>query len=106
MLKKCLSAMVVMAIVVGITMADEVFGVITKVDGDKITFAPFKDKQKGEEKTYTAASGVKVLKGKFNKETKKVEAGDAIDSGLKNEMFSNIGEKGVFAQIVTDDSKI
>ena len=77
-----------------------------KVDGDKITFAPFKDKQKGDEKTYTAASGVKVVKGKFDKETKKVEAGDAIEGGLKNELFTNIGEKGVFAQIVTDDSKV
>ena len=28
---------------------------------------------------------------------------DAIDQGLKNEMFSRIGEKGMRATIVTDD---
>lgn len=106
MLRKCVSALAVLALLVGITLADEMFGVITKVDGDKVTFAPFKDKQKGDEKTYTAAKDVKVVKGKFDKETKKVEAGDTLDSGLKNELFTKIGEKGVFAQIITDDDKI
>ncbi len=37
---------------------------------------------------------------------KKVEAGDAIEGGLKNEMFTKIGEKGMFASIVTEDDKV
>ena len=45
---------------------------------------------------------VKVVKGKFNAETKKLEAGDAIENGLKNEMFTKIGDKGMRALIVTD----
>ena len=36
----------------------------------------------------------------------KLEAGDPIEDGLKNKMFSSIGEKGVQATIVTEDNKI
>ena len=79
-----------------------------KVDGDKITFTEMKGKgEKGEEKTYTVASTVKVNKGKFNPDTKALEAGDALEGGLKNEMFSKIGEKGLRATIITnDDNKV
>lgn len=99
--------MMVMGICVGIAMAEEIRAIITKVDGDKITFAERKGKgEKGEEKKMSVASGVKVLKGKYNKETKKLEAGDALEDGLKNKMFSSIDEKGIQATIVTEDNKI
>src|SRR6476660_7050289 len=99
MLRKCVSALVVLVSLVGLALSDEMFGIITKVDGDKITFTPFKGKEKGDEKTYTAAANVKVVKGKFNKETKKVEDAMPVEGGLKNELFTKIGEKGVLAQI-------
>ena len=46
-----------------------------------------------------------MVKGKRNPDTKKLEAGDDISNGLKNEMFSSekLGEKGVGALIITDD---
>lgn len=103
MLRKVISAMVMLVLCMGITMADEIRAIITKVDGDKITFAENKGKgEKGAEKTLPVADGVKVLKGKFNQDTKKLEAGDALEGGLKNELFSKIGEKGVQATVVTD----
>ena len=40
--------------------------------------------------------------GKFNKDTKKLEAGEALTDGLKNEVFTKIGAKGQFASITTD----
>src|SRR5262249_24054345 len=81
----------------------EIRAIITKVDGGKVTFAENKGKgEKGPEKTLPVAEGVKVMKDKFNKDTKKLEAGDALEGGLKNEMFSKIGEKGVGARIITD----
>ena len=83
-------------------LADEIGAVITKVQGSKITFAEMKGKEKGAEKTMMVADNVKVVKGKFNKDTKKVEPGDPLDGGLKNEMFSNISEKGVPVTIITD----
>jgi hypothetical protein len=107
MLRKVFAGSLVLVLCVGVAFADELRGVITKVDGNKVTFSQRKKKgEKGEEQTLTAASTVKVVKGKFNKETKKVEAGDAIEGGLKSPAFSNIGERGVPATIVTEGGKI
>jgi hypothetical protein len=77
---------------VGFTVADELRAIITKVSGDKVTFAENKGKgEKGPEKTMSTTANVKVVKGKFNPDTKKLEPGDPLDGGLKNKMFSEIG---------------
>jgi hypothetical protein len=103
MLRKVIAAAVVVVLFVGVAFAAEIRAVITKVDGDKVTFTEMKGKgQKGEEQTLPVAKNVKVVKGKFNKEAKKFEAGDEIEGGLKHKMFSSIGEKGVRALVVTD----
>jgi hypothetical protein len=103
MLRKLVCAVVVLGLCVGITLAEEIRAIIIKVDGDKVTFAENKGKgERGAEKTMPVVDKVKVVKGKFNKDTMKLEAGDAIENGLKNEMFSKIGEKGVQATITTD----
>ena len=53
-----------------------------------------------EDETLTAVDNVKVVKAKKN------EAGDAIENGLKAEIFTKIdAEKGVRALVITDDSK-
>jgi hypothetical protein len=107
MFQKVVGAALVLAVSVGFGLAEEIRAVIIKVDGNKVTFAENKSKEKGKvdkgpEKTLPAADNVKVLKSKFNQETKKVEAGDALDSGLKNEVFSKIGENGLRATVITD----
>ena len=103
MLRRVVTAGVVLALFIGVTMADEIRAFITKVDGNKVTFAENKGKgERGEEKTMTVSDKVKVVKGKFDKETKKLEAGDAIEDGLKIEIFTKIGEKGMGALIITD----
>ncbi len=102
-MRKFVGVVVVLALFCGIALAEEIRAIITKVEGDKVTFAVSKGKgEKGDEKTMPVADNVKVVKGKFNQETKKVEAGEALEGGLKNERFSKIGEKGVGATIVTD----
>jgi hypothetical protein len=107
MLRKVVCAAVILVLSVGVVFADEINAVITKVEGNKITFAPIegkgKDAKKGEEKTMPVARDVKIVKGKFNKETKTIEAGDEIAGGLKSKMFAEISEKGIRAQIITDD---
>jgi hypothetical protein len=81
---------------------------ITKVGDGKITITEFKGKgEKGEAKTFSVADNVKVVKSKFNPETKKSEPGDPIEGGLKNEMFTKLGEKGKFGTVVTNaDNKV
>lgn len=104
MMKRVVSAVVVLGFFAGLVLADEIRAVITKVDGDKVTFYERKSKtEKGDERTLPVAKDAKIVKGKFNKDTKKVEAGDKIEDGLKDKTFTSIGEKGVGALIVTDD---
>ena len=111
-MKKVVCAAVVAVLCVGIALADEFTAVITKVEGGKVTFAKAKfDKEtkkfeKEKEQTLPVADNAKVVKGKINKDTKKFEPGEALEDGLKNEMFTKIGEKGVFATITTDKDKI
>jgi len=109
MLRKVVGAVVVLGVCLGIAMADEIRAVITKVEDNKVTFAEVKgkgkDAEKGKEQTLPVSGKVKVVWGNKNKETKKVEAGDEIEKGLKNEMFSKdkLGDKGKGALIITDD---
>jgi hypothetical protein len=103
MFRKLICAAVLLVSIVGVSLADEIRAIITKVEDDKVTFTEVKGKnEKGPEQTLPVAGDVKVVKGKYNQDTKKVEAGDAIESGLKNAMFSKIGEKGMRGVIVTD----
>ena len=104
MLRKLVGAAVLLVLCIGVTLADEIRAVIIKIDGDKVTFAEAKGKgEKGPEQTMPVADNVKVLKARFNKDTKKIEGGEAVEEGLKNKMFSNIGEKGMRGMIVTDN---
>jgi len=109
MIRKLVCAMFVMLVGIGFVMAEEITATITKVDGDKITYQKMKKAKKGQpaEKdgdpvTISVAKDAKIVKGAFNKDTKKVEPGDAIEGGLKADLFSKIGEKGVNARITTD----
>jgi hypothetical protein len=106
-MRKVVCAVVVLALCCGIALSEEIRAIIIKVDGNKVTFAENKGKgERGPEKTMTVADNAKILKGKFNPDTKKLEAGDAIQGGLKNELFSKIGEKGVGATIDYTGDKI
>jgi hypothetical protein len=111
MLRKFVCAAVIVVAGLGVAAADEFQALITKVDGNKVTFKKVTKKaSKGNpaeydaEKTLPTATNVKVNQGKFNADTKKLEAGDPIEGGLKNEMFTatKLGEKGKTATIHTD----
>jgi hypothetical protein len=112
MLRKLVCAVFMLMVTIGLVTAEEFTATITKVDGNKITYQKYLKAKKGEKAekdgdavTIEAAKDVKVFKGTFNKDTKKVEAGDAIEGGLKAEIFTKISEKGVRASITTDDDK-
>jgi hypothetical protein len=112
MFRKVLASLVVLVVCVGFSLADEIRGVITKIDGNKVTFHKVtfdkdtKKIDKGEAQTLTVTDNCKFSKGKFNKDTKKLEAGDALEGGLKNEIFTKIDDKGVGATVTTTDGKI
>jgi hypothetical protein len=102
-----IAASLVLVLSVGVVFAEEIFARISKVEGNKVTFTQFKGKgQQGEEQTLPVVKNAKIVKGKFNKETKSVEAGEELEGGLKNKTFQEIPEKGIFARITTEDKKI
>ena len=102
MVRKLVCTMFVMVIAIGFVAAEEFGAVISKVDGDKVTFKKTKKgKADGDDITLTAA-GAKIAKGKKG-DDKKYTAGDAIEGGLKASVFAKIGDKGVAVRITTDD---
>jgi len=106
MIRKLLCSMVVMVVCIGFVMAEEWNGLITKVDGTKITFQKTKKVNKknendGDPVTIEAAKDVKVNNGTVKKGVATV--GDAIEGGLKNDMFTKIGAKGIAARLTTSD---
>ena len=102
-MRKILIAAPIILVCFGVALAEEFRGTITKVDGNKITVLKGK-KGDAKEVTLTVVENVKVSKGKFNKETKKLEAGDAIENGLKNELFSSGKTRATFT--TNDDGKV
>ena len=111
MLRKIIGTTVVALLFVSFAFSEEIRAVITEVKDGKVTFATLegkgKDAKKGDSKTMPVSDNVKVVYGNFNKDTKKVEAGDAIEGGLKNEIFTKIdAEKGKRATITTEGDKI
>jgi hypothetical protein len=106
MFRKLMGVAVLMCISVGLVYAEEFTARIRKVDGNKLEVTKgFKKGEKGEEATLTVADNVKVVRGKFT-EDKKVEPGEAVPNGLKNELFSK-SDKGVLARIITGgDGKV
>ena len=103
-MRKLIAAAVVFALGMGIAMADDVRGVLKAVDGDKLTVTVKSKKgdKTGEDKTFVVPASAKVCKGSFNKDTKKFEAGDALDGGLKNEMV----KAGAFVTVTTESDKV
>jgi hypothetical protein len=106
MIRKLVCTMAVMLVGIGFVMAEEWNGIITKVDGNKITFQKTKKVNKkaendGDPVTIEAAKDVKVNNGTVKKGVATV--GDPIEGGLKNDMFSKIGAKGVQARLTTSD---
>ncbi|MSQ95478.1 MAG: hypothetical protein EXR98_13095 [Gemmataceae bacterium] len=102
MLPKLVFAMLVMTVASGLLAVDEFnAAVITKVDGNKVTFYTIaKGGQKRDEITLPVAENATIATARFNKEEKKIEAGDPLKGGLKNDAFKN--KKGTRARITTD----
>ncbi len=99
-MRKFLAVSIAFTAFLGFAMAEEFGAVLKKVDGNKITVQKNKKGEKGEEVVLTVAEKVKVAKGKVNVETKKVEVGEAIEGGLKNE---NLAKGGAFVRLTTND---
>jgi len=107
-MRKFVCAAVVTVFAFTVAMADETFVTIRKIDGDKITATKKAKKgEKGEEVTLNI-KGAKVVTAKFNKDTKKLEPGDALAGGVNalKERLDKAGDKGVGAVVVHEGDKV
>lgn len=100
---KLAGAAVVIGLSVGLALADEFSAVITKVDAASITFHKVeKGRKAADASAMPVAENVGIARAEFNREAKQFSAGAVLQGGLKNEIFANIGAKGVGVRIVTD----
>jgi hypothetical protein len=113
-MRRFVCAAVVAVFSVSIALAADWRVVITKVDADKGTISfkklPMeKGGELGEEMTAKLTATAKIYKGKFNKDTKKVEKTDATleTAALAERVAKGAGgkgkKKGTIAVITTDD---
>ena len=104
MFQKLFCSVVVLTVAIGFVVADEFNATIKKVDGNKITYQKTKKVMKkvendGDPVTIEVAKDAKIVKGTVMKG--KAEVGEAIEGGLKSDVFTKAGEKGVAARITT-----
>jgi hypothetical protein len=100
MFRKLFCSVVVMVVAIGFVAAEEFGAVVKKADEKSVTFAKTVKGKAGEDMTLPVDANVKVNFGTTKKG--KTEVGDKVEGGLKNEVFTKIGDKGLNVRITTD----
>ncbi len=119
---KFVAASLVLVTANAVAAADEFVGFITKFEDGKMTVKRSKGTEPPEEVTLKVADNVKIVRGKVNQDTMKIEAGEAFEGGKdalakqvketaeRVKKYIEEGKKGfglgVFARIVTEGDKV
>ena len=119
---KFVAASLILVIANAVAAGDEFVGFVTKFEDGKMSVKKSKGTEPPEEVTLKVADNVKIVRGKVNMDTKKIEAGEAYEGGkdalakqvketaerVKN--YIEEGKKGfglgVFASIVTEGDTV
>lgn len=121
-MRKFVAASLVLVIANAVASADEFVGFITKFEDGKMSVKKSKGTEEPEEVTLKVADNVKIVRGKVNNATMKIEAGEAFEGGKdalakqvketaeRVKKYIEEGKKGfglgVFASIVTDGDTV
>ena len=121
-MREFVAASLVLVFAVSVAEADEFVAFITKFEDGKMTVKKSKGTEPPEEVTLNVADNVKIVRGKVNNATMKLEAGEAFEGGQdalakqvketaeKVKKWIEEGKKGfglgVFASIVTEGDKV
>ena len=98
MLRKGFCALVMVVLCITLVSAETIKGRITKISGDSVSVVVGKDK---EAKSYPIAKDA-TFSQMGKKDDKEVK--EKIEGGVKASVFQKIGDKGISAMIVTDDT--
>ncbi|MCI0463463.1 MAG: hypothetical protein L0Z62_41525 [Gemmataceae bacterium] len=102
-MRRFVCAAIVVTFTFSVAVADEFFANVKKIEDGKVTFIKGAKKDvKGEEGTLPLAKDAKLVKGKYNKDTKSVAVGDPLQKEAITKMLEKAGAKGYLVQIVTD----
>jgi hypothetical protein len=121
-MRKFVAASLVLVIANAVAAADEFVGFITKFEDGKMSVKRSKGTEPHEEVTLKVADNVKIVRGKVNNDTMKIEAGEAFEGGKdalakqvketaeRVKKYIEEGKKGfglgVFASIVTEGDMV
>jgi hypothetical protein len=107
MLRRSLAAALVMFVITGFVLAEDIRGLIVKVDGDKITVKSRNKDKETVEKTYTLSKDVKITKAGKTKddEPTKLTKDELKDLAKKTTKIGDKDVEGVFAQITIKDDE-
>ena len=121
-MKKSVVAGLVLLVAVATGIADEFAGFVTRFGDGKMTVKKSRGTEAPEEITLKVADTFRIVRGKFNMGTMKIEAGGDFEGGKDalarqvqetNERIKKYIEEGkkgfgpgVFASIVTDGDKV
>jgi len=107
MLRRSLAAALVMFVITGFVLAEDIRGLIVKVDGDKITVKSRNKDKETVEKTYTLSKDVKITKAGKTKddEPTKLTKDELKDLSKKTIKIGDKDVEGVFATITIKDDE-
>jgi hypothetical protein len=121
-MRKFIAASLVLVIANAVASADEFAGFITTFEGGKMIVKKSKGTEPPEDVTLKFSDNVKIVRGKVNAATMKIEAGEAFEGGKdalakqvketaeRVKKWTEEGKKGfglgVFASIVTEGEKV
>ena len=110
-MRKFVAVSLVLVIAVAVAAADEFVGFITKFEDGKMSVKKAKGTEPPEEITLKVADNVKIVRGKVNNATMKIEAGEAFEGGKdahdkKNTVVTYFGGEnlGVFKTNLRSDN--
>ena len=119
---KFVTASIVVLIAFAVVIVDEFAGFITKFEDGKMVVKKSKGSEPPDEVTLKVADNVRIVRGKANINTMKIEAGEVIEGGkdalakqvketaVRVKKYVEEGKKGfgfgVFASIVTEGDKV
>jgi hypothetical protein len=98
-MQRLIAVVAVFVMAIGFAIGAEVKGKFKSIDGDKLVVSVGK-KDDAKDQTFIVLPTAKILQGKFDKETKKFVAGDAVDGGLKSV------KEGSFVTLEVDGDKV
>lgn len=105
MFRRFVGAVVVLAVALGVGLAEEIKGKITKISDESVSIAAYdkETKKYADAKSYPLAKDAKFI---MVKKVEDKEEKTAIEGGAKASVFTKLPKDGLSASVEVKDSKV